>query len=302
MPKHSERVCGNMAKKNINFIREEFKSLTDFRETILARPANSVFENASMTSDRKESAEDSWTGTESYADAEKIALSGYTDGMKGLTANTGARARVLGRMEKAMPTVGVEGFSPHVPNAIAGNPYSMITTTTREQKAKVVTILYYQGDSSSISAKAFIKAGKKLLKIISSLETQGYRVGLRIMNMFCQPKEYTMVTVQIKHWRHPSNPLKMAYPLIHPSFFRRHCFRWLETVEGLTDTEFPDGYGRPLRCSVGRDDHYGTPARREWLGEHGALGQDMYYTEFREVEQYSEDEIVKNMGLTGIKI
>lgn len=113
----------------------------------------------------------------------------------------------------------------------------------------------------------FVRAGKNILNVIYTLELQGYRVALNVMTNFCTNKERAFSIVQIKNWRQPSNPLKISYPLVHPSFFRRHGFRWLETVPELTDGTFTDAYGRPLDVDEGRN----ADDRRRWLKEQGIL-------------------------------
>ena len=49
--------------------------------------------------------------------------------------------------------------------------------------------------------------------------------------------------MNIKEYRQPFNLLKIAYPLAHVSFFRRHGFRYLETLPEMKNSKFVSGYG-----------------------------------------------------------
>ena len=102
--------------------------------------------------------------------------------------------------------------------------------------------------------------------------------------------------MQIKNWRQPSNPLKISYPLVHPSFFRRHGFRWLETAPELTDRAFIGTYGRPLDVAEGCS----VADRRHWLKEQGILQDGWFYTERIEARDHEADELIKIMGIGAV--
>lgn len=274
----------------MKIIYEHFDSLGRYLDTIQARKVNRVFSGHSLHS---EDSDYSFTLTKSYEEANELARTGYKEGLDKLkAANT--KTRHMGSAQKALPMTSVVGFAPHVPNAIAGIPCSMITTQKVEQKAKVISILYYMGGACHVNAKEFVEAGKNILNVIYTLELQGYRVALNVLTNFCENSERALCSVQIKHWRQPSNPLKISYPLIHPSFFRRHGFRWLETQPELTDRGFICGYGRPLENTEGRS----ADDRRRWLKEQGILQEGWFYTERLEAKAYEADELIKVMGIT----
>ena len=270
-------------------IHEQFDGLGQYLHTIESRRPNKVFQHKKLSSEDSGRA---FTLTESYDEANTLARNGYMDGLDKIKA-AGTKSRHMGSAPKALPAMGVVGFAPHVPNAITGVPLSMITKTQVEQKAKVISVLYYMGGAARVGAQEFVDAGKNILNVIYSLELQGYRVALYVMTTFCEPSERAICTVQIKHWRQPSNPLKIAYPLVHPSFFRRHGFRWLETQPDLTDKDFPAGYGYPLDIREGSK----SDDRRKWLREQGILQTGWFYTEREEACKKEADELIKIMGI-----
>ena len=274
----------------MKIIHEQFESFGQYLTAIDGRPINKVFKHrlpASQTRGR-----DDFMMTYDYAEASELAKVGYKDGLDALKA-VSTKSRHMESALKNMPTTGVVGYAPHVPNAITGVPLSMITKQPVEQKAKVISILYYMGGASKIDTSEFVEAGKNILNVIYSLELQGYRVALYVMTNFCGKYERALCTVQVKHWRQPSNPLKIAYPLVHPSFFRRHGFRWIETQPEITDNDFSDAYGRPLDNSEGS-----CPGdRRRWLTENGLLKAGWFYTERIEAQNNEADELIKLMGI-----
>lgn len=274
----------------MKIIYEHFDSLGQYLDTIQARKVNRVFSGHSLHSEDRDY---NFTLTESYEEANELARTGYKEGLDKLKA-ANSRARHMGSAQKALPVTSVVGFAPHVPNAITGVPCSMIATQKVEQKAKVISILYYMGGACHVNAKEFVEAGKNILNVIYTLELQGYRVALNVLTNFCEGSERALCSVQIKHWRQPSNPLKISYPLIHPSFFRRHGFRWLETQPELTVRDFTCGYGRPLEVVEGRN----ADARRRWLKEQGILQDGWFYTERDEARKNEADELIKVMGIT----
>lgn len=268
---------------------ERFDSLTSYANVIGKRNPNTVFGGRGLES---ETGSESFTLTASYDDSLSLMMSGYKEGLKNLTASKGTRVAHTSRVAKSLPTTDVVGYIPHIPNAITGIPQSMISTRPTEQKAKVISILYDKGSSARTDASRFVAAGRKLLEVIMTLELQGYRVGLNILTSFCEDSQKAFCIIRVKDHRQQSNPLKIAYPLLHPSFFRRQGFRWLETCPAVTDREFISGYG-----SVMSRFYKTVGERREYLRQQGVLEPGCFYTEFEEAEENTVDDLIKKMGI-----
>lgn len=268
---------------------ERFDSLTSYASVIGKRTPNTVFSVRSLAS---ETGDKEFTLTASYDDSLALMMTGYKEGLKNLTASQGTRVSHTSHVAKNLPTTDVVGYIPHIPNAITGIPQSMISTKPTEQKAKVISILYDMGSNAGTDAIRFVAAGRKLLEVIMTLELQGYRVGLKILTSYCESKQNAFCIVQIKDHRQQSNPLKIAYPLLHPSFFRRQGLRWLETCPKVTDSGFGCGYGRVLRYQFKTVDE-----RREYLRQQGVLEPGCFYTEFEEAEENTVDDLIKKMGI-----
>lgn len=276
-----------------SFVIETFNGVNEFLNVIGKRSPNVVFKGGDLSS---ESGSQCFTMTKDYAESEQLMATGYKDGLNNLKKSKGVKITHTSNVRKNIPQTGVVGYAPHVPNAIAGIPQSMIAQRKIEQHAKVVTIVYDGGAHSSVDAERFVKAGRNLLDVVMMLELQGYRVRVDIQDAFCTNKEKAICRITVKNHRQPINPLKISYLLLHPSFFRRQGFKWLETTPELTNCTFVAGYGRPLYFQV-NSDGASTNEIREYLKERGLLESGTFFTNFYEAENHSAEELVALMGI-----
>jgi hypothetical protein len=127
----------------------------------------------------------------------------------------------------------------------------MIATKKLPQKVKAISITYSITANAYEDAKNFIKAGVAIISAINMLELSGIRVNLNVCFYFasCEHKnlkEQAFGTIKLKDYREHLDIQKICFPLAHPSFFRRFGFKWLETVEGLTEKNWSWGYGTQL--------------------------------------------------------
>ena len=276
-----------------SFVIETFNGVNEFLNVIGKRSPNAVFKHASLSSEEND---ESFTMTKNYAESEQLMATGYKDGLNDLKKSKGVKITHTSNVRKNIPQTGVVGYAPHVPNAIAGIPQSMIAQRKIEQHAKVVTIVYDGGAHADVNAERFVKAGRNLLDVVMMLELQGYRVRVDFQGAFCTNKEKAICRITVKNHRQPINPLKISYLLIHPSFFRRQEFKWLETTPELTNCTFLAGYGRPLYFQV-NPDGASTDEIREYLKERGLLESGTFFTNFYEAENHSAEELVTLMGI-----
>lgn len=276
-------------KKN-DLVIERFNGVNEFVKTIRTRKPNTVFAGKKQASKENDSV---FTMTESYSESEEIMTKGYSEGLAELKASKGVKVQTASNLHKRIPQASVVGYAPHVPNAIAGIPQSMIGTRTIAMKSKVISIIYSGGGAANMETSDFVRAGRNLLDLVTMLELQGYRVGVEIMDDFCVSKQKGFVCVKVKEQRQPLNPLKLAYPLIHPSFFRRQGFRWLETCPNITDKSYYYGYGHPLYAEC----NYNTNKVREYLKKNGLLSDGVFYTNMYEARNNTAEELVKIMGI-----
>lgn len=279
--------------KNGAFVTETFNGVNEFLSVIGKRSPNNVFKGKELSSEK--SGYD-FTMTSSYVESEELMAKGYKDGLNDLQKCKSVKVDRTTNIRKNIPQTGIVGYAPHVPNAIAGIPQSMIAQQKIEQRAKVLTIVYDGSASANVDAERVVSAGRHVLELVQALELQGYRVRVDIQYAFCIHEERAICRITVKNHRQPINPLKISYLLIHPSFFRRQGFKWLETVPELTNPNFASGYGRPLYWQI---DSYGasTDQIREYLRQHRLLEKDTFFTDLYEAEKHSADELVELMGI-----
>lgn len=124
------------------------------------------------------------------------------------------------------------GFVPNVPRFLSGRPDNMYNVKAQTYKStKVLTLVYFVGASWQIKADDLAKAGAKLLRVIATLESKGYRINLHVSYLFLTEdrKNKLSLFVKIKDSGKPLNLAKVAYPIAHPSFFRFHLWKWADT-------------------------------------------------------------------------
>lgn len=250
---------------------EEFNNLTAFANA-LKRPANSVYAGHERASEKTSDPE--WSGTRNFDEAIKLFQNGWDEKAeeirKSFTKFENAHAQNVS-YEKARPTTSPIGFAPHVPNAIRGLPNSMIYTERTPMKAKVVRIVYSLVMNAGTSASDIMNAGLTVLKLCYSLERKGLRVRIDVAPKFSEcGSQNAVCLVCVKDWRQPIDIKKVAFPIAHPSMFRRLGFCWFETTPGLTDTSVRRGYGRALEDPV---------RSKELLVKQGAMTENDYFVD-----------------------
>lgn len=230
-----------MDKKDMIF--EQFDSIYAFQNA-LKRPVNDVFNGkrcASFDDDK------SFTYSKSYEEADDLLLKGYKEVVEEVkTVLSGFQKEITVIKNKVKKDV--RGFAPVVPAAIKGVPKSMYNNekVIKHKKQQCVRIVYNLGCRGKTKATEIKDCGLAILKLCMLLDMNGIRTKLDVIpKMAIEGKYLVGCLVTIKEYKQPLNTLKVCYPIVHPSFFRRHGFRWTETVPNLKGDWYP-GYGSSL--------------------------------------------------------
>lgn len=226
------------------YIFESFSSVASFISTIDARP---VKEGWGYLSSRTE--DEQWTTTKNYEEATSLALYGdkkaadkVAKSLKKIKAeNPCTEERAMAKVKRT-----VAGSRPCVPAAIIGHPCSMYRRNVVKVSKPVVTVYYSISMCGGTSAETLADAGAKVAQAIQTVERSGVRVNLYAGNTSCTGSQSIGCFVRIKDSAKDFDLLRMAYPIVNPSFFRRHWFHWAETKNELKTEEWHYGYGRPL--------------------------------------------------------
>lgn len=253
--------------KKGSYVCEKFASVYEFINTLERRQPNKVFADFELSSERVD--DERWSGTRTWDESVTIFRNGYHEGMERL--NRGM-ATMVDETPKPRTVISVVGGVCHIPNFVKGYPKDMKYRKRTRHEVPVINIYYDRGASSDVSSDELSRASHLVLVAVRHIEAHGIRVGLNVLDISCTHHQTVCPVVNIKGSHDPLNPLKVAYPLVHTSFFRRQTFRWLETSPVVTDSSFHSGYGYPFSSMVSKLDE-----RRNRLIEHGIIGtKDVY--------------------------
>lgn len=222
---------------------ENFQGVYQFVDTLHSATPNKMFADAYKCSSHDRGF--SFSGTHSYEEAEDLMRNGYAEGCNAILKGSSKIPFKGGT--RTNRKVDFVGGSPHVVNAIIGVPKTMIRTTSVPQPQKMIRIFYDCTASESVSKDVLFEGGGKLYALIKHLEMMGARVELHILCATTKSYDTAVVTVKVKDYRQPLNPMLMSYPLTHTSFFRRHILRWIETSECTSHARYDCGYGHPTK-------------------------------------------------------
>ena len=252
---------------------EDFRSLNQLMVTLHSRLNNEKMKGKNGSKEGSES----FTGTKSYAEAEKMLTNGYLEILGTLKDDVKAKSKISSKyaeeLSHPIPHNGIVGYAACVPAAIQGLPNSMISVDRKPMKRKTISILYGISGACTIKAEWFSEAGSALLSAIDIIEKSGIQTQLKLsFFMGKENNEMVFPTVVIKNYGERYSLQKISFPLAHPSMFRRIGFKWLETTPD-TKQNFRHGYGTPVRYEEAEknvkkkaNEYLLTP---DWIHDHG---------------------------------
>lgn len=177
-----------------------------------------------------------FTGTESFEVADNLMKFGDKENAENINA-TIRKIKAQGKGNETRNSLYNSpcGFLPIVPKVLAGDPQNMLAIRKQTYKStKVLNIAYNVAVSCSITTDDMIKTAAKVANVIASLEKNGYRVNLYAYACGMDIKSnYYSLLIKIKDSGKYLDTLRIAYPLINPSFFRRHIFGYMERLKGF---------------------------------------------------------------------
>jgi len=223
---------------------EVFDSVDAFASTIETRP-----QNRTMTGKASETSSEYFAGTKDYKTASELLKNGDSANLDKLQTVNIKSLPVSNELKNTL-CKSVCGGVPLVPLALIGVPKNMLATRKTAKTAKVVNIIYNPNFHSGIAADDIIKAGAKVASLVKALELRKVRVNL--FACLCSKGDFGQMVaalVNIKKAAAPFNMLRIAYPLINPSFLRRHYFKFIETCPAALTRRYNSTYGGVLYLS-----------------------------------------------------
>ena len=177
-----------------------------------------------------------FTGTESFAEAQSLLKYGDKVNADKIAATIRKiKAQGKGNETRNKLYNSPCGFMPIVPKVLAGDPQNMLAIRKeRYNSTKVLNIAYNVAVDCTRTTEDLIKTAAKVANVIASLEKNGYRVNLYAYACGRDLKNnYYSLLVKIKDSGKYLDTLRIAYPLVNPSFYRRHIFGYMERLKGF---------------------------------------------------------------------
>ena len=220
-------------------------------------------------------------GTENWEEAEKLLVSGDFENMKKINiAAVNNDIPGCGYERKNTYKQGPVGFLPVVPKVLSGCPDNMLSMRKQfTATTKILNICYNSSTVWNVKTDDMINTAANVASVIRGLEKSGYRVNLYVAGI-CRNKSQTIgAAVKLKNAGEYLDILRLAYPLVHPSFFRRHILAYMERCKGY---RMPENYGFVLETSSCK------LAVKEMFP-----GKDMLYLDFLTCKGKTTEEIMK---------
>ena len=219
----------------------EFESLQEFYEYITNTPTNAAFakreafNNLSSHSYRRSE----WYGTESFEEASNMMRDGWTIGAQNLTQKLKLAETNKEVQNTYKHVLSICGYQAIVPLYLNGVPNNMINKKIVPVKKKVITINKALSCSCAVSSETMMEESVKAFQIIKKIEATGIRVNLNLLIS----TGHVCVKIKLKSASERLNLSKLAFPLVHPSMFRRLYFRFIEVYPTIPKS-FSFGYGK----------------------------------------------------------
>lgn len=204
---------------------EKFESISEFQRAINTRDVHEFYKDILSS----ENATKTFTGTESYEEAENLLLHGDKSIAAKLVECNGKRENETKKNTIYNSPV---GFVPNIPNYLSGRPDNMFSVKTQTYKScKVLNVCVNSAVGCDVTTKDIIAFNQKLLNVVYTLEKRGYRLNLYVgvMAEFSKSKNIGACFIKVKDSGKLMNVTNVAYPLCNASFLRRHFFKWIET-------------------------------------------------------------------------
>ena len=204
---------------------EKFESISEFQRAINTREVHEFYKDILSS----ENATKTFTGTESYEEAENLLLHGDKSIAAKLVEFNGKR---MNEAKKSTIYNSPVGFVPNIPNYLSGRPDNMFAVKTQTYKScKVLNVCVNSAVSCDVTTKDIIAFNQKLLNVVYTLEKRGYRLNLYVgvVAEFSKSKNIGACFIKVKDSGKLLNVTNVAYPLCNASFLRRHFFKWVET-------------------------------------------------------------------------
>lgn len=229
----------------MKYIVKKFDSLSEYSR-YLSKPVSALFQMCGREGSR--TGGKGFTQTESWDEAEQLLKFGDKENLAKLqTKMVRQGLKGSGESKRTETYRSFVGYAPHVPSYIAGQPKTMLRKRViRTTNSRVINVMYSPVAHGGVDADDLLEASLAVMNFVSSIEKQGYKVNLYTIITSKNRHQTVSQIVKIKSSDDYTNIAKVVYPMVNPSFLRRHFFRFMEVTEEVTEREFCRTYGVPV--------------------------------------------------------
>lgn len=256
---------------------EAFPSIAHFKKAIETRPNSSFYNNENSSSEGSFG----FTKTHSLEEATNLFVNGYDKNLKEIKNFSKTIVNQTENGFRRTKQFVVAGAFASVPRYLNGTPNNMVSFKQAKHTVKTIHIYYDVTAPARIDAKDLEKAGICVAGLIAMLEAQGYRVKIELGYISVGSSDIDVCKILLKDYTDYTNWLKLAYPLTHPSFFRRHMFKWQETTP--VAKMHHSCYGRALFCDNTEKECL------EIMHKHKVVDENAFFVYYKMVEDNGFD-------------
>lgn len=249
---------------------EIFDSVMEFSNHLKNATENNAFTGKTLSSKLINDKKTKSTGTSSFEEAQQLLTNGYPEGLKAILKAEG----IIKTSESNRPKDenSFMGYRPNVQRYLMGLPTNMVRRDPNQIKCHILDLYYDAGGSGGVDFETLACAGKNLMTLVQYYEKNNVKVNLYVLTGTTADETEALVAVKVKDAKQKLNPLLISYPMTHPSFLRRHIFRWIETSKCTDSIAYTFGYGWVLRDRCRSEGGF-----QGYLRKHGVMGKNGYY-------------------------
>ena len=218
----------------------EFKDLNSFLQAVTDENINDIFINVFASVNGSFS----FTQTSSFKEAWNLCRFSWDEGFENFY-NLFRKVNYIFTKDYVIERNFLPvGYLPNIPRYLKGIPTSMYAY--KKVEATKVLNIYMQTDYNCYQTKEqIINRGILTLNLINYLESNSIKANFLLISASIENNEIAMIKIPLKNTYERLNLKKCYFPIVHPSFLRRLCFR-AEELMPLTDYGWACGYGNAI--------------------------------------------------------
>ena len=221
---------------------EIFDNPVDYIETINKRNFNKTAKrNKRFLSKETSEYRYKFTGTYTYEEANNLLYSGVDTNIAQLEKQISLNLNNYEQTKRNSRKFDYVGGGYSLGRYLANSPACMIRQIKVKREKPTTTIVYNSSIGFHTEVDEVIKVNSVLLSAIKIIEQKGIKVNLYVVSASILDTQKVAVLVKVKDAKTTINLQTMSYVLIHPSYHRRHFYRWKETKEDIK--KIPSNYG-----------------------------------------------------------